>query len=466
VPLRRLLLCFALLIAACAAIAGGATAGSVPVRLGEEVRVRTPGVGVTGCPLEGEPSTAVTSAGTWVAYNDDQTCPINPTGHFHLTTVQLLPEGGGQARLVTSSPLVEGEYFSGDPALAPDPAHPGSVLLATLLGEPNGSLIVGAFRIAPSLVMTRLPKVTITGTVTDDKEFLASDTGRASRYRGRSYLVWDAIGKGTVLRSFDGRSWGPPVVLQSASGFPDVAVGPDGTVAAVYETGSGVAVRVSHDGGRTFSPEHVVLLGTDPGRSDAGCPLRGTIGQHQRASKSVRVAFDIGGGLHVVAALGSPTVPNVYLPTPGAVTGGSGQIEHAVSYDGGRTFATGPVAPAGSGPVGAPVQWAPAVAALPTGGVAIAWLETTDLAQTSYDSHLAVLRQGAGSGASTVIRLSRSTSDFLDATEAFGNSNCYGIGDYIGLAPTSRGVTATWPTTAGTTPGVDSDVLVRSAYVR
>jgi hypothetical protein len=36
-----------------------------------------------------------------------------------------------------------------------------------------------------------------------------------------------------------------------------------------------------------------------------------------------------------VAALGSPTVPNVYLPTPGAVTGGSGQIEHAVSYDDG-----------------------------------------------------------------------------------------------------------------------------------
>jgi hypothetical protein len=111
------------------------------------------------------------------------------------------------------------------------------------------------------------------------------------------------------------------------------------------------------------------------------------------------------------------------------------------------------------------VQWAPAIAATPSGGVAIAWLETSDVAQTSYDAHLALLRPGAGPKASTVVRVSTRTSNFIDATEAIGNSNCYGIGDYIGLAPTSRGVTAIWPTTEGTTPGIDSDVLVRTAVL-
>ena len=456
---RRVLLGALALAMACTGLATGASAGSSSVRLGPEIRVKTPGVGLTGCPLEGEPSTLVTSAGTWVAYNDDQGCPLNPVAHLHLTTVQLLPAHGGPARLVTSTPLVEGEYFSGDPALAADPQHPGFALFATLLGEPDGRLGVGVFRISPSLVMTRLPNVEIPGTTLDDKEFLTSDTGRHSRFRGRSYLVWDAIGFGTAIRAFDGHRWHPPVRLQTASGFPDVAVGPDGTVAAVYETGTGVAVRVSHDGGATFSAERVVLEGNDPGRSDPSCPLRGTIGQRQRASKSVRVAFDARGGLHVVAALGAVPVPGVYVPTPGAATGGTGVIRHAVSYDRGRTFATGAVsAPTGS------VQWAPAIAALPSGGVAIAWLETSDLAQSSYDAHLTVL--GAGVKAATVVRLSSHTSGFLDATEAFGNANCYGVGDYIGLTPTSRGVTAVWPTTAGTTPGVDSDVLVRSAFVR
>ncbi len=466
-PSPRLLLACAALLAAGAAFGSGATAAAAPVTLGPEIRVQTPWVGLTGCPLEGEPSTVVTSAGTWVSYNDDQGCPLNPVAHLHLTTVQLLPAAGGPARLVTSSPLVEGEYFSGDPALAPDPQHPGGVLFATLLGEPDGSLGVGVFRISTSLRMTRLPDVRLKGSLGDDKEFLAADTSPRSPYRGRAYLAWDVSGKGTVIRALSGSAWSDPVVLQDTSGYPDVAVGPDGTVAAVFETGTGVGLRLSHDGGRTFSPSQQVLTGNDPGRSDPSCPLRGTIGQRQRASKSVRVTFDKRGGLHVVAALGAVVVPNIYVPTPAAATGGSGTIQHAVSYDGGATFARGAVsAPAALGPLTASVQWAPAVAATPSGGVAIAWLETSDTAQSTYDAHLALLRPGSGPRTSAVVRLSSTTSQFLDATEALGNANCYGIGDYIGLTPTPKGVSTVWPTTAGTTPGIDSDVLVRAATTR
>jgi hypothetical protein len=52
------------------------------------------------------------------------------------------------------------------------------------------------------------------------------------------------------------------------------------------------------------------------------------------------------------------------------------------------------------------------------------------------------------------------------ATEAVGNSNCYGIGDYTGLAATPDGVIADWPTTVGVqTSYVDSDIAVRRVHV-
>jgi hypothetical protein len=50
--------------------------------------------------------------------------------------------------------------------------------------------------------------------------------------------------------------------------------------------------------------------------------------------------------------------------------------------------------------------------------------------------------------------------------EAIGNSNCYGIGDYIGMTTTPGGVATVWPTTDTDTPGVDSDVLLRPATPR
>jgi hypothetical protein len=52
------------------------------------------------------------------------------------------------------------------------------------------------------------------------------------------------------------------------------------------------------------------------------------------------------------------------------------------------------------------------------------------------------------------------------ATEAVGNSNCYGIGDYTGLASTPDGVVADWATTVGVqTSYVDSDIAVRAVRV-
>src|SRR3954463_15616392 len=172
----------ALVVTALALTAGVAAPGLAKpgaVSLGPTVRIQTPGSNLTTCPVEGEPSVTVTSAGTWVAYNDDQGCPANPAAHLHLTSVQLVPARGGAPRYVQIK-AAGGGYLSGDPALAPDPHHPGSVLVANLESMPNGDLLVTAYRISPRLTATPLPRPHVAGTF-DDKEFMASDTSSRSR---------------------------------------------------------------------------------------------------------------------------------------------------------------------------------------------------------------------------------------------------------------------------------------------
>ena len=205
-----------------------AQAGKARVVLGNEVRVQTPNSSIATCPLEGEPTVTVTSAGSWVAYNDDQSCPINLAASLHLTSLQLLPNGGGSARYVSFPPAKPGEFLSGDPALTPDPTHPGSVILATLY-QYSAGLGLAAFRIDPNLRVSVLPSPTIDSkNPGDDKEFIASDIWSSSRYRGRTYLAWDDLSKGTVLRAFDHGAWQTPVVIAGLAGTPDVAVAPNG----------------------------------------------------------------------------------------------------------------------------------------------------------------------------------------------------------------------------------------------
>lgn len=445
-----------------------ALAGRGTVTLGRETRIQTPSSSVTTCPLEGEPTVTVTSAGSWVAYNDDQNCPLNPEAKLHLTSVQLLPAKGGAPEYVSFPADQPGQYLSGDPALTPDPTHPGSVILATLYEYANG-LGLAAFRIDPNLKVTTLPIPTIDPKAPDDdKEFIASDTWKSSRYRGRTYLVWDDIARGTVFRSFYGGQWHPFVKISDLSGTPDVAVAPNGDVAVAYiSTGDvidevDIAVRVSHDGGQTFDKPVTLFRGSEPGRQDPTCPLRGTIGERQRANPSPRVVYDIHGGLHVVAAIGPLTA--IGVTTPGVATGGASTVWEATSTNRGETFSA-PRAVHGVQDSSATVEWAPAVARLSRGGVAVEWLQISDLPMTQYDSWMSVLLPGASSFTSPV-RVSSGTSNFPPLTEALGNSNCYGIGDYTGLATTSTGAVAVWPTGNDVAaPYFDTDVMLRPINV-
>ena len=432
----------------------GSGASTTPLSLGQMVRVTTPGTSL--CPAEGEPETTVTAKGTWVAYNDDHQCPLTP-GFNRIEEVQLIPPQGKPVFI----PLMAGtgEVISGDPDLAP--AGDGGVYLSSLWQDANGTLGLKILRISPSLKVTQLPTPSLHGTNTsDDKEFIAVDQTPGSRWRGHLYVVWvDIDTSATTFRAWNGKSWEPAVVIDkdSVAGDPDVAVGPGGTIAVAFDGDQGAIVRLSHDGGATFGPRITALAGAAPGRIDASCPLRPTVGVRQRAMMGPRVAFDRAGALHLVAAIGHFVAGfSSDDPTAGLLPTSPAVVEHALLRGSTVVHHEAITAPSTD------EQWAAALAPLPRGGIAVSWLQTNGPAYATYDAWIAV--QGAAARSfSTPQRLSTASSNFPSATEAAGNSNCYGIGDYIGMSTTKTGVETVWPTTDTDTPGVDSDVLVRFA---
>lgn len=460
---RRLAVLAALAVTAgfgSAGVAAPAPAGTV--RLGPLLRVQTPGGSPINCPFESEPEIAHTRAGTWVGYNDDTGCPwlgITGVTQLRLTGVTFIPADGSPRRYV-DLPLDERvRYYSGDPDLAPDPRGDG-VLLASLVGTPRGTQLA-VVRIPAKGAATLLPSPSLGDFPSDDKEYLATDIGDRSRFRGRTYLAWDDFASRKItLRAFDGRRWLPAVTLASVAGQPDVAVAPNGDVAVAYSTATGVSVQVSRDGGQSFAIKTTALKGKGPGRDDPSCPLRPTIAQRQRANKSPHVTWDPRGRLHVVASLSTGGGIGSATSSVGVATGGEGAILHAVSTDRGLSFSrqvrVGSVETS-------EVQWAPAVAVLPDGGVAVSYLQTAQT--TSYDAFVAVRPAGAARFR-TPVQLSDGHGTLPAATEGVGNSNCYGIGDYTGLASTPDGVIADWPTTVGVqTSFVDSDIAVRQVHV-
>jgi len=432
----------------------GSRAATTPLTLGQTVRVTTPGTSL--CPAEGEPETAVTAKGTWVAYNDDHNCPLTP-GFNRIEEVQLIPPQGQPVFIPLAPPA--GEVISGDPDLAP--AADGGVYLASLWQDTNSALGLKILHISPSLKVTALPTPSLHGSNnSDDKEFIAVDQTPGSRWRGHLYVVWvDLDTSATTFRAWTGKSWDPPVVIDKdpVAGDPDVTVGPGGTVAVAFDGNQGAIVRLSRDGGKTFGPRITALAGAAPGRVDASCPLRPTVGVRQRAMMGPRVAFDRAGDLHVVAAIGKFVAGlSSDDPTAGVLPTSAAVVQHALLHGAVVVHREAITAPSTD------EQWAAALAPLPRGGIAVSWLQTNGPAYASYDAWIAVQRAGSRSF-TTPQRLSSASSNFPAATEAAGNSNCYGIGDYIGMSTTKTGVETVWPTTDTDTPGVDSDVLVRFA---
>jgi hypothetical protein len=95
-----------------------------------------------------------------------------------------------------------------------------------------------------------------------DKEWLACDAGAASPFRGRCYLAYTEVATARLavqVSTDGGRTWSPAVTVTGDPGVasPEVVgvqplVRPDGAFVVVYETSAGIAAIRSTDGGRTF----------------------------------------------------------------------------------------------------------------------------------------------------------------------------------------------------------------------
>lgn len=441
------------LTAVLVSVGSTSVAGSAPA-LGPIIRVQTPGT--AGCHSESETAAAVTAAGTWVAYNDLGICQAADqiTG-AHFTMLQLLPAGGGPAKVIALPGSENRDGYFGDPALSPDVDGRGVVLASlagsdtpqaapTEYGASSATIWVDVLRVSASGVARRItpPRPVYSFT---DKEAITVDRGARSPRRGWIYLVWDdAPTNQIVLQAFDGHRWGPRVTIAEGAGRPDVAVGPSGQLAVAYETSEGVAVRVARDPRRALGAARIAIRGTDPGHVDPACPLINSVGLRQRVIKSPRLAWDDRGGLHAAAAVNTSGLTP--LPTATGV-GVESSVVHAVSSDGGLQWAATTVSKGNA--------WAPAITAVGHGRVAIGYLELADAAGRT-------VRANVWQTGRTAVEVSDGASAQELGSETQGSNYCYGMGDYTGIGSYRGSITYAWPSTAGATrPAYDTDVLVR-----
>ncbi len=106
----------------------------------------------------------------------------------------------------------------------------------------------------------------------EDKPYIVA--GTAGPHAGNVYLGWTqfTLTSSDLLfsRSTDGGvTWSQPIKLNSAPGLPrddngalegfHAVAGPDGTLYAVWDSGEGIMMAVSHDGGKSFSHDRRIL---------------------------------------------------------------------------------------------------------------------------------------------------------------------------------------------------------------
>ncbi len=282
---------------------------------------------------------------------------------------------------------------------------------------------------------TVVAQPTTPGVPFEDKPYLVADVGERSPYKGNLYVGWTrwtlTDSRMLFARSTDdGVTWSNPLEISQVRGLPrddngalegfDGAVGPDGTLYAVWAVTDRIVFTESHDGGKTFSKTRDIVT-TAPTMFD----LAGM----ERANGFPQIAIDPRGG-----AQGGP----IYV-TWSDYRNGDIDVFAIVSKDHGRTWS----APArvNDDPIhdGADqfFQW---LAVDPvSGAVNVAF----------YD------RRGDAEDKKQIVALARS----IDGGKTF--SNCAWIqtpfdptgvfmGDYIGLAAWGGRVYGAWAVKSGT----------------
>jgi hypothetical protein len=133
----------------------------------------------------------------------------------------------------------------------------------------------------------------------EDEPRIFADIEAGSPYRGNLYVGWIEwqLKQSIVLfsRSTDhGRNWSQPIRISTHAGLPRddngsvggfvQAVGPDGSLYAVWADGNSLVLAESHDGGRSFAPSHPIL--------EAGPPYFGDTTAVSRVEGFPQIALD------------------------------------------------------------------------------------------------------------------------------------------------------------------------------
>ncbi len=107
----------------------------------------------------------------------------------------------------------------------------------------------------------------------EDKPYIVADNSK-SKYAGNLYIGWTrwriADSQMVISRSTDdGKTWSAPVEIDAHPGLPrddngavegfDGAVGPDGTLYAIWSQGDDIMLVTSHDGGKGYSKARAII---------------------------------------------------------------------------------------------------------------------------------------------------------------------------------------------------------------
>lgn len=135
----------------------------------------------------------------------------------------------------------------------------------------------------------------------EDKPYIIADNSHGP-YAGNLYIGWTrwTLTNSELLfvrSTDDGKTWSKPIEIDGAPGLPRDdngalegfagAVGPDGTVYAVWADGRNVVLTESHDGGQTFSQTRNII---------ETAPIMFTIDDVERSNGFPQIAIDPRGG--------------------------------------------------------------------------------------------------------------------------------------------------------------------------
>ena len=225
-------------------------------------------------------------------YFSEPSIAVNPrrprqiVGAFQVpATVAYSDNAGGSWTLVSAAPA---DYkVSGDVSVAYDPR--GAAILCYIAFDKLGTTNYWAHGATRNGIFIRrsldggktwerepiaiIQHPTQPGIPFEDKPYIVADNTNG-RYSGHLYVGWTefTLEKSLILfsRSLDGgRSWSAPVEISSHEGLPrddngsvegfTGAVGPDGTLYAVWADGNSIVFTQSRDGGRTFSRSRKII---------------------------------------------------------------------------------------------------------------------------------------------------------------------------------------------------------------